>query len=320
MKKAFTIVFLFLFHISFSQNLVNNWSFEDTVACPDNITQIDRAVGWMSFKFTPDYFNACAPSTNIVPVSAPHNIWGDQLAHTGNAYAGFIAYKTGAANAREFIATQLNQPLVSGQKYFLSFWVSSAFGYMNSQDYPHLACNNLGAKFTKVAYSSANPMSVNNFAHIVDTNIINDTINWIKISGSFIADSIYSYLVIGNFFDDSNTSWMSIGTALPNDAYYYLDDVKLSTDSLFVDGVSEINNSNQIKIFPNPARDWIVLEGKGIKSVEITNALGSAIGSYPTSAFTLRHTINLSSLSSGIYFLKINMIDERFQIKKIIIQ
>ena len=76
----------------------------------------------------------------------------------------------------------------------------------------------------------------------------------------------------------------------------------------------------KVKIFPNPARHWIVLEGKGIKSVEVTNALGSYIDFYPTTPSALQHSINISSLSRGIYFLKINMIDERFQFQKIIVQ
>jgi len=159
-----------------AQNLVSNPSFEDTVACPTTLTQID-----------------CAPSNIIAPVSVPHNIWGDQLAHTGNAYVGFATYSAGATNSREYIATQLIQPLAIGQKYFLSFYVSSAFGYIQS-GYPGMATNNIGALFSTVSYSPNNPQFANNFAHIVDTNIINDTINWIKISGSFIADSAYQYL------------------------------------------------------------------------------------------------------------------------------
>ena len=218
------------------------------MACPTTLTQIDLATGWMSFSLTPDYFNACASASAIPPVSVPHNIWGDQIAHTGNAYAGFVAFQLGSTNSREYVGTQLNQTLIIGQKYFISFWVSSAFGYMNPYDYPHLACNNLGARFSTVSYSPNNPQFANNFAHIVDTNIINDTINWIKISGSFIADSAYQYLSIGNFFDDINTNVITIGVHNPNAAYYYLDDVKLSTDSTFVNGIDDYN-SNVIKIF-----------------------------------------------------------------------
>lgn len=94
---------------------------------------------------------------------------------------------------------------------------------------------------------------------------------------------------------------------------------RMTSSTGCLNDISEFTN-NVIKIYPNPARDWIVLEGKGIKSVEITNALGSEMGSYPISAFALLHKINLSSLCYGIYFLKINMIDEQYQIHKLIVQ
>ncbi len=300
-----------------AQNLVPNWSFEDTVACPTMLTQIDRAAGWMSFSFTPDYFNACAPSNIIVPVSVPHNIWGDQLAHTGNAYAAFGAYKTGSTNAREFVATQLNQPLIIGQKYFLSFWVSSVFGYMNPYDYPHMACNNLGAKFSTIAYSQSNPQHVDNFAHIVDSTIINDTINWVIISGSFIADSAYLFLSIGNFFDDTHTSVLSIGNSFPNDAFYFLDDVKLSTDSTFVNGIDDYN-SNVIKIFPNPARDWILVSGNRLKEIALYDVLGNLC--YKASdLYVSTCKINISNYAEGIYFLRAKSGNE-YITKKIVIK
>jgi hypothetical protein len=319
MKKLLIIILTFACSLCNAQNLVNNWSFEDTVACPTTLTQIDRAVGWMSFRLTPDYFNACSPSNVPVPVSVPHNIWGDQLAHTGDAYAGFVAYKAGATNTREFIATQLNQQLIIGQKYFLSFWVSSAFGYIQNQ-YPSMACNNIGAKFSTVAYSGGfpqtNPQTVDNFPHIVDTTIINDTINWVKISGSFIADSAYQYLSIGNFYDDINSSYVIIGSSLPNDAYYYLDDVKLSTDSDFVNSIDKYN-FNLIKTFPNPARDWIVVSGSKLNEIILYDILGNLCYK-ATDLFTSTLKINISSFSDGIYFIRIKS-GKEYITKKIII-
>lgn len=313
--RRIALLFLLCIPITvWGQNLVPNWSFEDTVACPDNLTQIDRAQGWMSFKFTPDYYNSCSNPNLIVPVAVPHNVVGDQAAHTGNAYSGFITFKSGATNSREYIAIQLNQQMIIGQKYFLSFWVSSAFGYMNMQNYPHMASNNIGAKFSTVAYSQSNPQPVNNFAHIVDTNIINDTINWIKISGSFIADSAYIYLSIGNFFTDSLTSVINIDSSFPNDAYYYLDDVKLSTDSGFVNGINNYNYDS-IEIFPNPTRDWILIQGINIVSIEIFELCGKlAIPKIRVSSFSTK--VNISTLRHGVYLLKAytpkNFIIEKF--------
>lgn len=315
MKKLLVTVLMLINHVCVAQNLINNWSFEDTVACPNTLSQIDRANGWMSFSLTPDYFNSCASSTSSVPVSVPHNSWGDQIAHLGNGYAGFVAYGSNSTS-REFVATQLNQTLISQQKYFLSYWVSTSFGYLFNQ-FPSMACNNLGAKFSTEAYSQSNPMTVNNFAHIVDTNIINDTVNWVKISGSFIADSAYTYLTIGNFYDNNNTSYVLNGSFI-NQAYYYLDDVRLSNDSTFVNSTIEYNHL-QLKTYPNPARDWIVVSGNILNDIVLFDVLGNiCYQATGLSVSTLR--INTTMFADGVYFIVIKSGKESISQKLIIIK
>lgn len=291
-------------------NLVPNWSFEDTVSCPTGQTQINMATGWSSYKQTPDYFNNC----NNGQVGNPINFAGYQYPKTGNAYSGFATYAKFTSEYREILGIQLLQSLNIGQQYYVSFyvnWTSHSLG-----NNINVSTNKIGARFTTVPYTTLSPVSIDNYSQVYTDSVISDTLNWTLISGFFTADSAYQYLSIGNFFTDAATTnilWDSIAAI----SYYYVDDITV-VDSIPND--VEEYNSNKIKIFPNPARDWIVLEGKGIKSIEITNALGSTIGSYPTTAFTLRNSLNISSLCRGIYFLKINMIDERFLFQKLIIQ
>lgn len=309
MKKSIHFIFVVITQFSFAQNLVNNWSFEDTIQCPDNVDQMSRASGWSSFRGTPDYFNSC--SSGLVGI--PSNWSGNQYPRTGNAYAAFITYYLPGQSPRECIGISLNQTLVIGNEYFLSFYVSRA---ANNFQLVNIASNKIGAKFSTVPYSYSSPIPIDNFAHVFTDSVIYDTLNWVNISGLFTADSAYQYLSIGNFFTDLFTTHVRLDSSA-GFAYYYIDDITLLDSNST--GINE-NNPNKIKIFPNPARDWIVLEGGGIKSVEITNALGSKIGSYPTTASALQHKINLGSLGCGVYFLKINMINERFQFQKLIVQ
>lgn len=310
MKKILTLFLFFTFHFANSQNLVNNWSFEDTLACPTGQTQIEMASGWGSYKQTPDYFNSC----NNSQVGVPLNFAGYQYPKTGNAYSGFATYAKFTSEYREILGIELLQALNIGQQYYVSFyinWTSHSLG-----NNINVSTNKIGAKFTTLPYSSVNPIVIDNNAQVYTDSVMSDTLNWSLISGFFIADSAYQYLSIGNFFTDSATThilWDSIAAI----SYYYIDDITVM-DSIPL-SIKEYN-SNIIKIFPNPARNWIVLEGKGIKSVAIINALGSEICFYPTTASALRHQINLGSLSRGIYFLKIDMIEERFLFQKIIIQ
>src|SRR6185503_9492391 len=92
-----------------------------------------------------------------------------------------------------------------------------------------------------------------NFSHIHCDSIIKDQINWIRVSGSFIADSTYKYLIIGNFYDDAHTDTFDC----PDYALYYVDMICVSTDSLKCSGVSQgitpTQNMNSVYIYPNPA-------------------------------------------------------------------
>jgi len=69
-------------------------------------------------------------------------------------------------------------------------------------------------------------------------------------------------------------------------------------------GVSTINKSQTLKVFPNPSIDGVfnfpALEDEGKYSMEIFNAVGDKVytGSY-------KHDVNLSSHARGVYFYKV---------------
>jgi hypothetical protein len=306
-----------------AQNLVPNPSFEDTVACPRGIGNIEDAVAWSAYRITPDYFNPCNYSCtlcNVGDAAVPSNKCGYQYARTGTSYAGFGPWASqDGANIREWFGAQLTDSLVIGERYKVEFFVSMAF--TKSAFKLYVATNKIGARFSTVPYSPVgNNLPLNGYCHVYTDSVIADTTNWVSVSGSFIADSAYKYIIIGNFFDDFATTHITLDTVpgyFPS-AYYYVDDVSVFIDSS--NSINVTNHDNSVKIFPNPARDWIVVEGKGIKSVEVLNALGSNLRFYPLTASTLQHQLNLRSLSQGIYFLKINMIDEGFINQKIILQ
>lgn len=283
------------------QNLVPNWSFEDTVACPWYYHQIFLATGWSSYKETPDYFNAC----NTTLVGVPANVEGFQFANTGSAYAGGITYSSFTVNYREVMGTQLTQPLIIGQKYFVSFFVSRAY---DSTNVLLLSSNKIGLRFSTVPFSyfPNNPTPINNFAHVYTDSIVTDTLNWTKISGSLIADSAYSYVAIGNFFDDSNTSISNLDTSIFNEyAYYYIDDIKVSTDSVFVNGTNEQNNNgNQFAIYPNPFSDKINITTKRNELVEL-NLFDVTARKIFNQSFINSTSINTEQLAKGIYIYEV---------------
>jgi hypothetical protein len=314
MNKLLCIIILITLGINTSSqtNLVLNPSFEDTIACPNNLDQLNLSVGWNSFGNTPDYFNACSAIGGISGV--PFNQFDFQDAKTGGAYAGLFSLTTPAVNYREFLGGQLTQPLIVGHRYEGSFYVSRV---ENNSQHKNIATNNIGILLSTVPFSALSPAPIINWAHIYTDSIITDTLNWYKISGSFIADSSYQYLIIGNFFSDSLTSFIKYDSSATG-AYYFIDDIKI-IDSI-VENTFELDLYSNIKIFPNPAHDCIEINVEKDYKINLYNYLGQIYFSNDVLAYS-DEIINISTFVNGIYFMQfIDINDPRiYLIQKIIV-
>ncbi|WP_246001739.1 T9SS type A sorting domain-containing protein [Mucilaginibacter gracilis] len=63
---------------------------------------------------------------------------------------------------------------------------------------------------------------------VISNTVINDTLNWIKIEGSFIAKGMEQYITIGNFSDNANTTYVqSISKGATGNTWYLVDDVSV---------------------------------------------------------------------------------------------
>lgn len=289
-----------------AQNLVDNWSFEDTTICPPGLGQIQSASGWVSNSGSPDYFNECNQGIGTGPlnVNVPLNVLDFQYAKSGVAYSGLLTYSTIVPNVREYMGTQLNQTLQIGQRYFVSFYVSRAVNHTPNFRID-VANNKIGVQFTTYSQVPPNAASPNNISQVYTDSIITDTLNWVQIKGSFVADSNYQYISLGNFFNGTNTQYIDYDT-LYTVAYYYLDDVCVSPDSLFCDllsGISQPITEAHISVFPNPARDWIVVGGNGIISLKIFDVSGREKNSFYQVITPFK--IDVSHLAIGIYIVQI---------------
>lgn len=275
-------------------NLVPNPSFETYTACPNSLGEIYKALYWDQFNGSPDYFNPCS---TISSAGAPNNGFGYQLPSSGDSYAGLITYYN-AYLYREFLGVQLTTTLTISQKYFFSFMMCRGSDNL----FVGYSTNKIGVKFTKV---KSYPNNINNSAHFYINNVITDTLNWVKVFGSFVADSNYQYLIIGNFFDDSNTNITNQTGGIY--AYYYIDDVCLSTDSTFCSeystSVREFNKTNELQLFPNPANSALQINGIEEGPVLITTIFGEVIES--KNKFENKSIIiNTSNYPEGLYFVK----------------
>jgi len=314
MKPFCLSLFLFfVIHIE-SQNLVPNPGFEDTVSCPVSYGNVVDSKHWdQCGPSTADFFHTCVSSTKSLGV--PRNVLGYQQPLTGKAYAGLYTYESGWTNYREFVGTQLAVPLITGQTYFIRFFVSRAenTGYSTGDV---VSTNKIGARFMTKPCINMAYFIPDNFAHIFSNKIITDTTNWTAVSGNFTADSAYRYIYIGNFFDADSTKLFP-NTNLPSYyiSYYYVDEVCVSLNPNYCNNLtnlSEIYPGNSIEIYPNPTHGTIRItsaNSETISFISVKNIHGKEI-EYFDSINAPEFFLNLSSSAEGLYFLAVDFGDK----------
>lgn len=197
MKFACCFISLLLIRlVGIGQELVQNGSFEVKNYCPTNFNQqnLNTISGWwQTGDGTPDYFNACGEKAGV-----PKNIFGEQKAKDGEAYAGLVTFSTGGQrNYREYLQTKLVRPLNPGEQVCIEMYVSAA-------DYTSFVTDGLGIALTKekakqdqTGVMKLEPALANLRLHMLDENEL-----WILISDIFTAKGGEEYLTIGNFLFD----------------------------------------------------------------------------------------------------------------------
>jgi hypothetical protein len=305
----------FVYPLQAQVNLVPNFGFEEYIACPTTWDEVHLATGWSKYcpaSYTPDYYNACA-SSNTVGIPQSLLVYQEDRRGCGG-YMAVATWSQTVVNERELIGIQLSQPLIIGQKYFLSFYTVRG-GFSDDSDCPS---NNIGMRLSTVAYSPSNPAPIDNFSHLRSVSIISDTAIWVRISGSIVADAAYQYLIMGNFYDDSNTDTLTqtCGTCTNYGSYYLIDDVCVSTDSTLCNGgidalpcvvsVEENSFNNQFSFFPNPANEFVVITNNSNApfDVEIYNSIGQLFYT-EQNVNTNNLKMDINSFNNGLLFIRI---------------
>ena len=209
-KLILVLVCLVVNHYGFAQtNLVPNPSFEDTVCCYPSDPDFP-AVGWKALSSS-DYYRD--NYGNAAPVL--NNTAGSQIPFDGEGYVGFGVYPI-----REMLLTKLLQPLEIDKKYCISYYVSKP----EKCDY---ASNGISVYLFA---DSASEYSYNSLDFIGKTptlacdSVIYDTLNWVKVESSFIAQGGEQFLVLGNMFTNAQTTWVNtVSTPYWPFSYYWVD-------------------------------------------------------------------------------------------------
>ncbi|MFT5165220.1 MAG: OOP family OmpA-OmpF porin [Saprospiraceae bacterium] len=240
MKKLYLLYLILLtLTTGFSQtgadidikNIVPNPGFETYSGTP---------IGWFykgqHFTDVMKYWDsATAASPDVfgpkvrVPAHWASKGFGKQTPHRGESMVGITGYgcEEGKPHCREYIQIQLVEPLVIGQGYYAEFFVSHL---------PRsIQIDRIGMFFSTSQIKVKTDVLLEFKPQVVAKNILSAPEHrWIKVSGTFIADTEAEYLIIGNFHSDSLTEKRIPFSNCLNYAYYYIDDVVLKKTDPFV--------------------------------------------------------------------------------------
>lgn len=221
------------------RTLITNPSFEHHTECPQRIDATGTLTlvnNWIQpTAGSADYFHPCGGKE----CGVPRNKLGKQQPHSGEAYCGIYCSKS---EYREYLQTQLAEPLEAGAVYEVEFYVSlserstgavATIGALLTKEpisdtsrrmLMQYEQRVIGKRVTQVFLSEYHPQVVNPY-----DSLLLDTEGWMRIHGRFTAQGGEQYLTIGNFASAEHSNLVypeTLENTLPG-AYYYIDDVNL---------------------------------------------------------------------------------------------
>jgi len=221
-------------------NLVRNASLEQYSVCPSTLDQISAANYWTCLDTVyqpdsaasygicaPEYCNVCA---SYYGISVPASQYYYQYPRTGNGMAQMVIFfdeSFSYPEQRDYLQAHLFHTLITGQSYCVTY-------YANLENGSGYATNNIDAylddgTIDTFGYACGMPHT-EVIPQITDTAIIYDTLNWVKIQGSFIANGSEKFITIGNYHDKAHTNYVHLtypsasGNVL---GFYLIDDVSV---------------------------------------------------------------------------------------------
>lgn len=207
-------------------NMIVNSSFDNFEGKLKKAKQFDLVKDWKpGNSVMPDLY---ARDIKSDYVAIPNNMYGVQEPHSGDTYAGIVAYGYRGRIPRSYISTRMKTDMVKGQMYCIKFRASLA-------ELSKYAVNNLGVHFTKHETNVQTENSLLFDERIVtdDNPVVTEMEGWHLYCKIVQGKGFERYMTIGNFDSDEKTKAEKVKRPTgmtqmqENMAYYYIDDVSV---------------------------------------------------------------------------------------------
>lgn len=318
MKCATILLFLLSAFLGYSQNLIPNPSFEDTLRTSANSYS---AKNWISpTQGSPDYLSPF----NLMVDSAPQNNIGYQVAKSGIAYRGINIYSLyrniNTKRFREYIQSKFKSPMIQDTTYCLQFFLNLADScrFASRNQFGVYLSNNRISSTTRYELQFTPQIIVSPSLYITDKQ------NWLQFDFKYKANGGEEYITLGNFNDTLGLDTIHVGGGIDpqfQNTYYYIDDVYLgSCDNLpYVSTVGVWQNKlskKNINLYPNPFTNEFYMEVSQTEgfSFQLYNGIGQKV-ELKVQREANRYIFSVGNLPIGLYYLRTTSTDEQTTIK-----
>lgn len=303
--KCFFTILVFAFSLSSNaqniKNLVENGDFEilnNNTCVKTANASVREFLGWFDIGVRIERFDGVLSRTSADSYhvdtcgfdvawnnSVPFNFGGYQYPLSGKGYVGFLFQ-----NAREFVSGTLKQPTRVGHIYCIKINVNLAEVSRSSFKDLQIVFHTDSTVFV-VPFSPIPGQMTNNYQGQLDkidpitfvSDFISDTVSWLSLEASFVADSAYNFFTIGNFGHTLNTEFKPLRASDSSSSpftYIFLDDVLIFDCSDTIPPPEPVFVF-EVKAYPNPASEWFnfeyTLPEAGKVRLHITDVFGKMV-------------------------------------------
>lgn len=301
-----------------AQNLVIDGSFEDTILT----NGFPSPRHWNINLASPDYFTKHYSPPFDSTDGIPFNIRGYQESKDGDAYFGFGVLDFNNSDYREYLQAKFSSPLLMGEDYLITFWVSLA-------DRFHLAIDHsqIGISLSQNEYLPNPNSTFQNVLNYSSDSAFNskDNQEWHKFQFIYSAIGNEEYMIIGCFVGDNSLIIDSIGGTSSlefhkKSSYYFIDAISCSP----ITNTLEYSDDYYVKCYPNPASNYLTIKFNGIPlsnfDLKIYDQNGRKINIKPPFQISPgTYQLDLSNLNSGVYILSLTDTKSSIITKKILV-